>query len=672
MSARASRRPAASLNSIESLLLAQSVWDLGASQATWAPISKILSKHPLLSRPKSFFTPQSCHSINETTVIPHASVNLDLARKHYHARFLELQGLILNEETKFKAVLKEIEEIRAGIAEKQDSDAAPTESSPQSRSQPSQSETKVVDELFSGSDLSGVTESAESNPSQSQPENSADDLPVRTDKGAQNTQTKDAATPFVEMSQITEETALGGGLSPHTPQNPAQDVGEESQTNFATPQPHHDPQEHLEAVESLPMSKHMSAPNNAEEPLPFNLDDEIKNQGRVSLDASNHKQISNNKQEEEEEEAIREGKNEEEEEEEVEEVEEIEKTSQGQTESDVLEKAKEEQINVLSACEDEEMKELSGDDIKADTEQNTEEELPSPSPHLVHNKNFQNSLDPKAARSPVAETVGSDAEPTPDEGLSSEMEEPVAPARRSSRRRKSSAASVPPPQSRSRLRPKGRPSETLLQTTMAIDSDNDGDLEGHDGTPHTGEERASSPYDSALTRRNKRKASFLESAGSPHDKKRLREDSEPVDEEEPGPSSHNLRARISRHGTRTEEQVAMKRFQSVIGMLHSQISQHRNGNIFHNPIKNSEAPDYHDIVKRPMDLKTIKTRVKDGVIANSLEFQRDIYLMFANAMMYNRPGSDVHAMAEDMMLESEGQINAFRQTEGLVKRGQRP
>lgn len=83
-------------------------------------------------------------------------------------------------------------------------------------------------------------------------------------------------------------------------------------------------------------------------------------------------------------------------------------------------------------------------------------------------------------------------------------------------------------------------------------------------------------------------------------------------------------------------------------MLHSQISQHRNGNIFHNPIKNSEAPDYHEIVKRPMDLKTIKMKVKDGAIANSLEFQRDIFLMFANAMMYNRPGSDVHAMAEDV------------------------
>jgi bromodomain-containing protein 8 len=110
-----------------------------------------------------------------------------------------------------------------------------------------------------------------------------------------------------------------------------------------------------------------------------------------------------------------------------------------------------------------------------------------------------------------------------------------------------------------------------------------------------------------------------------------------------GPS----RRRRERHQP-TEEQVANKRFQNVIGMLHSQISQHRNGNIFHNPIKDSEAPDYRDIVKRPMDLKTIKTRIKDGIISTSLEFQRDVFLMFANSMMYNQPDSDIYAMAEEV------------------------
>lgn len=47
-------------------------------------------------------------------------------------------------------------------------------------------------------------------------------------------------------------------------------------------------------------------------------------------------------------------------------------------------------------------------------------------------------------------------------------------------------------------------------------------------------------------------------------------------------------------------------------------------------------------------MKTIKTKIKDGAIVNSSEFQRDVYLMFANAMMYNRPGSDVYNMAEDV------------------------
>ncbi|RPD67164.1 hypothetical protein L226DRAFT_529551 [Lentinus tigrinus ALCF2SS1-7] len=153
----------------------------------------------------------------------------------------------------------------------------------------------------------------------------------------------------------------------------------------------------------------------------------------------------------------------------------------------------------------------------------------------------------------------------------------------------------------------------------------------------------------------KRKASDADVATleGQREKKRQREESEPAEDDEGAPR------------TRRKERAGDKRFQNMIGMLHSQISQHRYGNIFHNPIKKSEAPDYHDIVKRPMDLKTIKSRVKDGLISNSLEFQRDIYLMFANAMMYNRPGSEIYNMAEEMMSFSEREINAFRQTEGF-------
>ncbi|KAI9466996.1 hypothetical protein BJY52DRAFT_1235753 [Lactarius psammicola] len=161
---------------------------------------------------------------------------------------------------------------------------------------------------------------------------------------------------------------------------------------------------------------------------------------------------------------------------------------------------------------------------------------------------------------------------------------------------------------------------------------------------------------------DKRKVSEAASifSDSIRDRKKVREDSQPVDEDEPGPVRRRGRPPAA-------DSQTSKKFQTVIIMVHSQISQHRNGNIFHNPIKKSEAPDYYDIVKRPMDLKTVKARIREGQIASSAEFQRDVYLMFANSLMYNRPGSDIYTMAEEMMLESEAQINTFRQTEGIIK-----
>lgn len=45
-----------SLSTIECLILAQAVYEHGAD--TWQSVSTVLSKHPALDRPKSFFSPQ--------------------------------------------------------------------------------------------------------------------------------------------------------------------------------------------------------------------------------------------------------------------------------------------------------------------------------------------------------------------------------------------------------------------------------------------------------------------------------------------------------------------------------------------------------------------------------------------------------------------------------------
>ncbi|KZV75166.1 hypothetical protein PENSPDRAFT_647444 [Peniophora sp. CONT] len=158
------------------------------------------------------------------------------------------------------------------------------------------------------------------------------------------------------------------------------------------------------------------------------------------------------------------------------------------------------------------------------------------------------------------------------------------------------------------------------------------------------------------TRQSKRRASEAASelSESVRDRKKQREASTAAEDSDEDSVT-----------TRRRAQEAAKKFERVIMMLHADISNHRNGAIFQNPIKPSEAPDYHEIVKRPMDLKTMKARIKSGHISTSTDFQRDIYLMFANSMMYNRPSSDIYAMAEEMMMEAEKKIQEFRQTEVL-------
>jgi len=51
---------------------------------------------------------------------------------------------------------------------------------------------------------------------------------------------------------------------------------------------------------------------------------------------------------------------------------------------------------------------------------------------------------------------------------------------------------------------------------------------------------------------------------------------------------------------------------------------------------------------RPMDLSTIKKNIDSGAIRTTAEFQRDMMLMFINAMMYNNVKHDVHKMAVEM------------------------
>ncbi|KAJ8264168.1 hypothetical protein GJAV_G00145980 [Gymnothorax javanicus] len=58
--------------------------------------------------------------------------------------------------------------------------------------------------------------------------------------------------------------------------------------------------------------------------------------------------------------------------------------------------------------------------------------------------------------------------------------------------------------------------------------------------------------------------------------------------------------------------------------------------------------DYHDIIKHPMDLSTIKLKLESRQYRDPQEFAADVRLMFSNCYKYNPPDHDVVAMARKL------------------------
>ncbi|PKC15206.1 Bromodomain-containing protein, partial [Rhizophagus irregularis] len=107
-----------------------------------------------------------------------------------------------------------------------------------------------------------------------------------------------------------------------------------------------------------------------------------------------------------------------------------------------------------------------------------------------------------------------------------------------------------------------------------------------------------------------------------------------------------------------------KTWQKLVNMILHEINNHRFASVFQNPIREQDAPGYYDIVKQPMDLKSLKKRLREGTIHDTNSFHRDLMLMFMNASVFNREETDIHQMALEMKDHVETQILDFRRSEG--------
>uniref|UniRef100_A0AAR2K4G8 Bromodomain-containing protein 8 n=1 Tax=Pygocentrus nattereri TaxID=42514 RepID=A0AAR2K4G8_PYGNA len=112
---------------------------------------------------------------------------------------------------------------------------------------------------------------------------------------------------------------------------------------------------------------------------------------------------------------------------------------------------------------------------------------------------------------------------------------------------------------------------------------------------------------------------------------------------------------------------AQKIWKKAIMLVWRAAANHRYASVFLQPVSDDIAPGYHSIVHRPMDLSAIKKNIETGQIRTTAEFQRDIMLMFQNAIMYNSSDHDVYHMALEMQRDVLEQIQQFLATQLIMQ-----
>ncbi|XP_045508930.1 bromodomain-containing protein 8-like [Colias croceus] len=91
-------------------------------------------------------------------------------------------------------------------------------------------------------------------------------------------------------------------------------------------------------------------------------------------------------------------------------------------------------------------------------------------------------------------------------------------------------------------------------------------------------------------------------------------------------------------------------------LVYGRLCAHKYASLFLRPITDDEAPGYSQLIKRPMDLSTIRRNIDSGVIRTTAQFQRDVLLMLSNALIYNSTSHSVYTMAKEMFEEAQSQL----------------
>ncbi|XP_026286081.1 bromodomain-containing protein homolog isoform X2 [Frankliniella occidentalis] len=98
------------------------------------------------------------------------------------------------------------------------------------------------------------------------------------------------------------------------------------------------------------------------------------------------------------------------------------------------------------------------------------------------------------------------------------------------------------------------------------------------------------------------------------------------------------REKLKKEFIRVKEQETLMNLaplQNFMRNLLDAIQARDTGNIFGEPVDQNEVPDYSDVVKEPMDLSTMRTKLDSYEYQTLDDFHRDFMLMVSNCLAYN-------------------------------------
>ncbi|BFF92915.1 bromodomain adjacent to zinc finger domain protein 1A [Drosophila madeirensis] len=105
-------------------------------------------------------------------------------------------------------------------------------------------------------------------------------------------------------------------------------------------------------------------------------------------------------------------------------------------------------------------------------------------------------------------------------------------------------------------------------------------------------------------------------------------------------SSTNNNNNHRRSGRRMNDNLPLN--SAALYDLLEQIMKHKAAWPFLRPVLTSEVPDYHQIIKTPMDLAKVKSKLNMGEYQLNEEVLSDIQLVFRNCDLYNVEGNEIY------------------------------